>query len=172
MKHMNNKILIAILIIILIALGIWAFRSNDKTLIPAVDMGAGGTTEGGEMGISAGMPVVPEEHVMEDGTMMEDEEAPAPEKIVVRELTVSGQNFSFSPAKITVKKGETVRITFKNTGGTHDLKIDEFNVATKKIAAGQSEMIKFVADKAGTFEYYCSVGNHRAQGMKGTLAVE
>jgi plastocyanin len=29
-----------------------------------------------------------------------------------------------------------------------------------------------VADKKGTFEYYCSVGQHRALGMKGKLVVE
>lgn len=32
--------------------------------------------------------------------------------------------------------------------------------------------VTFVADTLGTFEYYCSVGNHRAQGMVGNLVVE
>ena len=27
-------------------------------------------------------------------------------------------------------------------------------------------------NQTGTFEYYCSVGNHRAMGMKGTLIVQ
>jgi plastocyanin len=73
---------------------------------------------------------------------------------------------------MSVKKGDTVKITFKNTGGFHDLKIDEFKVATKQLQGGASEVVTFVADKAGTFEYYCSVGNHRAMGMKGTLTVQ
>ncbi|MEY4731380.1 MAG: hypothetical protein RL681_326, partial [Candidatus Parcubacteria bacterium] len=46
-----------------------------------------------------------------------------------------------------------------------------FNAATKVLTDGQSETIEFVANKAGTFEYYCSVGSHRQMGMKGTLTV-
>jgi plastocyanin len=91
----------------------------------------------------------------------------------VREFTVTGTNFSFAPSTLTVKKGDTVKITFVNSGGTHDLRIDEFpGAATKKIGSGQSETITFVADKAGSFEYYCSVGTHRAMGMRGTLVVQ
>jgi plastocyanin len=56
--------------------------------------------------------------------------------------------------------------------GTHDFKIDEFNVATNQIPAGSSEIVEFVADKSGSFEYYCSVGRHREMGMKGTLVVQ
>ena len=90
----------------------------------------------------------------------------------VKSFTVSGKNFSFSPSTMSVKKGDTVKIIFKNTSGFHDLRIDEFNVATKQIEAGKEDTVQFVADKTGTFEYYCSVGNHRAMGMKGTLTVQ
>ena len=90
----------------------------------------------------------------------------------VKEVTVVGSNYAFSPGQITVKKGDTVRITFKNTGGNHDFVIDEFNVATKQIGDGQEATIEFIATEAGSFEYYCSVGSHRAMGMKGVLVVE
>lgn len=89
----------------------------------------------------------------------------------VQEFAVTGNSFTFSPSTMTVKKGETVRITFTNEEGFHDWKIDEFNAATKQISAGVSETIEFVADQSGSFEYYCSVGSHRAMGMKGTLTV-
>jgi nitrite reductase (NO-forming) len=71
-----------------------------------------------------------------------------------------------------VKKGDTVKITFTNNNGTHDLLIDEFKVNTGRIPAGESKTVEFVADKTGTFEYYCSVGQHRKMGMKGNLIVE
>jgi len=90
----------------------------------------------------------------------------------VQEMTVSGKNFSFTPSTLTVKKGDTVKITFQSTQGFHDLVVDGYNVQTKTIPAGQTDTISFTADKAGTFEYYCSVGNHRAMGMKGTLTVQ
>lgn len=87
-------------------------------------------------------------------------------------FTVSGKSFSLTPNQIRVKKGDTVKITFQNTGGFHDFTLDAFNVKTPQIQAGQTADVEFVADKAGTFEFYCSVGNHRAQGMKGSLIVE
>lgn len=90
----------------------------------------------------------------------------------VKQFTVSGQNFSFTPSTLTVKKGDKVKITFKNVNGMHNLKIDEFNVGTQTIQGGAQETIEFVADKTGSFQYYCSVGTHRAMGMWGTLKVE
>lgn len=89
----------------------------------------------------------------------------------VKEFTIVSDHFSFAPNSMQVKKGDHVKITFSNPAGTHDLKIDEFNVATPKLSGDQNAVIEFVADKAGSFEYYCSVGNHRALGMWGTLVV-
>lgn len=90
----------------------------------------------------------------------------------VKEFTVEGKNFSFSLKEIKVKKGDLVKINFKNTQGFHDLVIDEFKVATKQFQAPGTEVLEFIADKVGSFEYYCSVGSHRAMGMWGTLIVE
>ena len=89
----------------------------------------------------------------------------------IKEFTVDGSPFVFVPNSMTVNLGDTVKITFVNKMGLHDLVIDQFNVRTAQIPAGQSETVTFVADKAGTFEYYCSVGTHRQQGMVGTLTV-
>lgn len=90
----------------------------------------------------------------------------------VKEFTVSGNNFSFNPSTIKVKKGDKVKITFINSEGFHDWVVDEFGVATKQTQAPTTEVIEFTADKSGSFEYYCSVGSHRAMGMKGILIVE
>jgi plastocyanin len=96
----------------------------------------------------------------------------APVAGAVKEFTVTGSNFMFDPSQMRVKLGDRVRVTFVNAGGTHDWKIDEFNVGTKVIQGGQQETVEFVADRAGQFEYYCSVGTHRQMGMRGTLTVE
>lgn len=88
-------------------------------------------------------------------------------------VTVVGKNFGFEPGTIKVKKGDTVTVTFQNQTGTHDWVVDEFQGArTKIIQGGQTDTVTFVADKVGTFEYYCSVGSHRQMGMKGSLIVE
>lgn len=78
----------------------------------------------------------------------------------------------YKPNLITVKKGDTVRIIMNSVDMTHDLVIDELNVRTPIKKAGESATVEFVADKAGSFEYYCSVGQHRANGMFGTLVVQ
>ncbi len=87
-------------------------------------------------------------------------------------INLSGRNFAFSTTEIHVKEGERLRIIFASTQGYHDWVVDEFNAATKRVNEGQTVEIEFVADKKGTFVYYCSVGNHRQLGMTGTLIVE
>ena len=73
---------------------------------------------------------------------------------------------------IKVKEGDKVRIEFSSSEGFHDLVLDEFSAATTKVNPGESSSVEFIADKKGTFEYYCSVGKHRANGMKGKFIVE
>src|SRR3989344_3654266 len=84
---------------------------------------------------------------------------------IVKEFTITGRNFSFSPSLITVQKGDRVKIIFQNSAGFHDFEIDEFGVAAKQAQSPTTEVLEFVADQAGSFEYYCSVGTHRAIGM-------
>ncbi|MFQ5496986.1 MAG: cupredoxin domain-containing protein [Nitrosopumilus sp.] len=75
---------------------------------------------------------------------------------------------------ITVSKGNLIEIHFineeKNEHGeysTHNLNIDEFNVHTKDLGYFQTETITFLADKVGTFDYYCTIH----EDMKGVLTV-
>lgn len=90
----------------------------------------------------------------------------------VKEIVVDGSEFKFAPATITLKKGEKVRLVLKNVGKMpHDFVVDELNVKTKIIKGGEEDVVEFTPDTAGTFEFYCSVGSHRAMGMKGTLTV-
>ena len=90
----------------------------------------------------------------------------------VKTFTVDAQNFSFSMKEIKVKKGDRVRIVLVNKQGFHDWVVDEFNAKTKQIQAGSSDTIEFTADQVGTFQFYCSVGQHRSMGMVGNLIVE
>lgn len=120
---------------------------------------------------------VPEGAVIEIGA--EDEMLPTPgseEGAVVarpfKEFDVTGKNYEFSLKEIRVTKGDFVRINFTSTDGFHDLKIDEFNVAAERVSTGNSSLVDFVADKTGTFPYYCSIGSHRQMGMAGKLIVE
>ncbi len=129
-------------------------------------------------------------HKMNDGTLMKNAdshetpelkpkaEVADPTKTAVmidpnaRVIEVRGVNYSYDVSEIKVKKGETVTINFESTDGFHDFVIDELSVATKKVQPGTKTSVTFTADTAGTFEYYCSVGSHRAHGMAGKLVVE
>lgn len=89
----------------------------------------------------------------------------------VKEITVQNDRLSFVQSEIRVNRGDTIRLTFENTGGRHDWVLDEFDAATDVIRGGQSETIEFTADEAGEFEFYCSVPGHREAGMWGTFVV-
>lgn len=96
-----------------------------------------------------------------------------PEAMNSNEITVEGGEFKFSPSEITVKKGEKVKLTFKNTGKfQHDYVIADLNVSTKRIQPGEEDTVEFTPEEAGEFKFICSVGNHEEQGMTGTLTVE
>ena len=95
------------------------------------------------------------------------------ESSTIFEITVEGSIFKFTPATFKVKAGQTVRLTFKNTEGFHDLVFDDLDVRTKQIMAGASDTVEFTAPSApGEFTFYCSVANHRAMGMVGKMIVE
>ncbi|MFT5036907.1 MAG: plastocyanin [Candidatus Azotimanducaceae bacterium] len=85
---------------------------------------------------------------------------------------VGGVNFAFDVTEIKVKEGDTVTINFESNDGFHDWVVDEFDAATERVRPGTPTSFTFVADKKGIFEYYCSVGSHRANGMVGNLIVE
>jgi len=103
------------------------------------------------------------EEVAPSGAMMKEE---------AREIIVTGSNYKFNPATITVKKGETIKLVFKNSGGMHDFFIDELGVKTKVVPTNGEDTVQFTASKVGTFDYYCSVGTHRAMGMVGKITVQ
>ena len=87
-------------------------------------------------------------------------------------IAIEGGSFYFKPNIINAKVGQPVTIKFTSVGGMpHDFVIDELNVKSERVTEGELD-IQFTPDKVGTFEFYCSVGNHRKMGMKGTLVVE
>ena len=85
---------------------------------------------------------------------------------------VTGGMFYFDPNEIRVKAGDTVKIVFTSAEGMHDWRLDEFAAQTEITNVGETTEVTFVADTAGSYEFYCNVGNHRAMGMVGTLIVE
>lgn len=91
----------------------------------------------------------------------------------VKEVSVEGGEYKFSPDSISVVAGEKVQVNFKNTGRLpHNLSLDELNFATDTIPGGKTTSAEFTASKTGSFTMYCSVGNHRSLGMEGKVEVK
>lgn len=158
---MKNKPVIIFAIALLLGVGGWYYFSSQKPSTEVLET---------ETQVTGDTPSLPAGG-METGEVSTNDITVGVTVGGVKEFTVVSDHFSFAPNSMQVKKGDRVKITFSNPLGTHDLKVDEFNVATPKLSAGQSAVVEFIADKAGAFEYYCSVGNHRAMGMWGTLVV-
>jgi cytochrome c oxidase subunit II len=95
-------------------------------------------------------------------------EAPATD---VRVINVTAKQFEYIPATIDVKKGVPVRIVLTSEDVTHGFAIDAFkiNVSVEK---GKQTIIDFTPDKAGTYEYYCTVFcGFGHMGMRGRMNV-
>lgn len=153
-----NKVLIGVVVLVLLGGGAFFVMNSQK---PATD----------DKMVLEDVVEAPAEETQKVDAMEEDTEEA--EKGEAKTFEVTGESFAFSLKEMKVKQGDTVKVTFSNTEGTHDWVLDEFEGAkTKVIGAGESETIEFVASKKGTFEYYCSVGAHRAMGMKGKFIVE
>jgi cytochrome c oxidase subunit 2 len=90
----------------------------------------------------------------------------------VQIFEVEGGSFYYKPNEIRVKKGDPVKIVLKSVDMMHDFVIDELNVKTEIIESGDTTEVEFTPNEVGDFEFYCSVGQHRANGMVGTLIVE
>jgi hypothetical protein len=71
-----------------------------------------------------------------------------------------------------LKKGSLESVHLINedyeTHSKHNFNIDQFKVHTKDLGYFESQTITFIADKVGTFEYYCTIHPE----MRGTVTVE
>jgi hypothetical protein len=54
------------------------------------------------------------------------------------------------------------------THSKHNFNIDELNIHSKDLAYSESQTLTFVADKPGTFHYYCNIHPE----MKGVINIE
>ncbi|HET6317752.1 MAG TPA: copper-containing nitrite reductase, partial [Chloroflexota bacterium] len=86
-------------------------------------------------------------------------------------ITVNASEFKFVPNSIQVPMGQKVTFTLDNTGVVeHDMTIQAAGF-TLLARAGQTATGEFTFDKAGVFDFICSVAGHKDAGMKGTLTV-
>ena len=72
------------------------------------------------------------------------------------DLRLAAGQYDFSPAVISVNKGDRVTIELVSTDVVHGLYLDGYDLEV--IAdPGQTASLSFIADKSGTFRFRCSV---------------
>jgi uncharacterized cupredoxin-like copper-binding protein len=89
-------------------------------------------------------------------------------------VKLSETEFKITPADVPVEKTGKVTFEVANDGKIdHALEVEGPNgeVETDTIPAGQSATLEVDLSKAGTYEMYCPIGNHRAMGMEGQVSV-
>lgn len=151
---MKNSLAIVLLLVVLGAGGYWVLSNQQAQ--PAMTE----SVKTDEI-ISE---TTPSETMESDGMMAKNN---------VTEIAVEGSEFKYEPSEMNAKAGEPVKIVFRNVGKMpHDFVIDELNVKTAVLEPGEEETVVFTPEEAGIYEYYCSVGRHREQGMVGTLTVK
>lgn len=171
---MNKSIIIwTIIIVIALGVGAWFYFGNSSTSNSQMNLPGAGAAMNNPTPENA-TATSPSPALQSTSTSQTTKNTTSTNQKATsqKDFTIIGQNYSLTPSTITVNKGDDVKITFKNTDGFHGLKIDEFGVTTGIIPAGGKATIEFIADKTGTFEYYCPVDSHKELGMKGTLTVK
>ncbi|OGK12924.1 hypothetical protein A3A93_01710 [Candidatus Roizmanbacteria bacterium RIFCSPLOWO2_01_FULL_38_12] len=164
-KSMNKYLMIGIIVLVIVAVGAYLYMNNQTPSAGITDEATNDAMVKKESNETA-VEEKSENEAMEktEDTAITDEST--------KEFTLNASSFKYDVTEIRVKKGDTVKIILNNTGGIHDWVIDEFDARTKQINDGETDTVTFVASETGEFEYYCSIGNHRAMGMVGTLIVE
>ena len=92
---------------------------------------------------------------------------------------IEASNYSYSPSSLTISQGDTV--TWINIGGTHDVNGDINSLTGSSFNNPVSFYISpvnapdtigsYVFSVAGSYDYDCSIGNHAANGMVGSINV-
>lgn len=156
---MNIKTAFAILVVVAVAFGgyyLWKNTQGEETM----------ESRTGTMEESTENPISDQATpAASPATMAEGE---------VQKISVTGTEFSMTPAKISVHPGQKVELTFTNVGQVaHNWVSSDLGVETKTLEPGQSQTLDFTAPEAtGEYPFYCTLPGHRAQGMEGVLVVE
>ena len=92
--------------------------------------------------------------------------------IELKEFNITAKQFGFEPDIITVNKGNAVKLKITSIDVTHGFSINEYNIR-ETLEPGKTITVEFVADKSGTFQFFCSVycGIKHAE-MRGKLIVK
>jgi len=89
-----------------------------------------------------------------------------------RVVEVVAKRFAFSPSRIEVTEGETVRLLVRSADGMHGFQIKKLKVSEEIPRGSQPVIIEFTATAVGEFEILCSQFCGKGhEDMRGKLVV-
>lgn len=91
------------------------------------------------------------------GNAVQDITTPAGE---TKEFNVKAFRFGYEPNSITLNEGDKVKIIINNTDTLHGMTIPQLGISGDNV-------IEFVADKKGEFDWYCNVFCGKGHGSMG-----
>lgn len=98
----------------------------------------------------------------------------APSGPVVATVKVRETEFALDPKNPRLAKAGVVKFEVTNAGNaTHALEVEgpSGEVETEGIEPGRKATLEADLSKAGTYTWYCPVGDHEERGMKGKITV-
>jgi cytochrome c oxidase subunit II len=105
--------------------------------------------------------------IVKDSSSLEDE---PPGRI--KEFSIIAKQWAFEPSTIRVDKGDMVKLSIQSVDVKHGIALPDFGI-NSRLDPGLTTLIEFVADKTGTFTFFCSVQCGSGHGaMRGSLIVK
>jgi plastocyanin len=95
---------------------------------------------------------------------------------VVQTIQISEKEYSLTPATVSLPKAGTYAFRVTNNGTiTHAFTIEPSGGGTKveggNIQPGSHKTVKYTFVAGKSYEMFCPIDGHRAQGMSGTIKV-
>lgn len=114
----------------------------------------------------------PEAEATSPAAFEEEAATSEPEMIAnekTEELKVSLINLKFSPSSLTIKAGQSYKLTLTSKG-PHTYTVDKLGI-NFAVDSGQTKTFDLKVTRKGTYDVYCATPGHQEGGMVGKLVV-
>ena len=74
----------------------------------------------------------------------------------VKEFVMTAKQWEFVPETIKVNQGDKIKLKITSTDVAHGFSLNEFGI-NEILEPGKTVEVEFIADKRGTFNFFCSV---------------
>ena len=160
----TSALIISLVIVAVIIGGIFLFNGSSEDTSQVSD----NTQNPGALDVSQDSPPF----IGDNQESGQDDAGTASDASETKEFNIVARQWNFNPDTITVNEGDIVVLNIESIDVTHGFAISAFGI-NERLSPGNTVRIEFVADRKGSFSFFCSVqcGSGHTR-MRGTLIVE